>query len=83
MLNDIQIHTLVERLKADRDYHAGEAERITEEHLDIDTSDDYTIEDDVTESYHTGRVEAIDNVINILLGNEVELYSEVAREIGA
>jgi hypothetical protein len=73
-MNDITI--IVERLKADLAYHQAEAERISEEHLDIDTSDDYSIEADCEESYHAGRVEALANVLDLLAGREVKLYSE-------
>lgn len=70
--------TILDRLRADLVYHQGESERITRENLDIDTADegDYSIEADTEESYHAGRVSALFDAINILLGREVKLYSE-------
>jgi hypothetical protein len=74
---------MIDRLKADLSYHQDEAARITREELDIDTAPDgaYSIESDCAESYHTGRVEALTNAIDLLIGRKVELYSE--KEAGA
>lgn len=76
--------TIIERLKADLAYHQAEAAAITHDALDIDTADEgaYSIEDDTAESYHSGRVAALADAINLLLGNEVKLYSE-STEVGA
>lgn len=75
-MSDINIPAIIERLKADLAYHQDEAARITREELDVDAEGEYTIEADTAESYHTGRVEALSNAIDLLLGREVTLYSE-------
>lgn len=67
---------LIARLKADLAYHQGEADRITRESLDVDAPEGYSIEADTAESHHSGRVSALSDVINILAGREVKLYSE-------
>jgi hypothetical protein len=79
MLNDIQLATLVERLKADLAYHQAERAALAIELSDLD--EPYSAETDTAESYHAGRIEAMDNVIRILLGEEVQLYSEEVREL--
>jgi len=74
----VKLPALIERLKADLAYHQAEAAEITRDSLDIDTADPgaYSVEADCSESYHTGRVEALKDVINLLAGVEVTLYSE-------
>jgi hypothetical protein len=82
MLTDIQVAALVERLKADVEFHQNERDRLAGELSDLDAP--YDIETGTAESFHSGRAEAIGNVLDILLGNEVELYSETfGEEMGA
>jgi hypothetical protein len=75
---ELDVPAVIDRLKADLRYHQSEAARITRDCLSIDTAPyaAYSIEDDVAESYHAGRVEALTNAIDLLLGREVVLYSE-------
>jgi len=69
--------SILARLKADLAYHQSKAAELAAE-LDVDSEVAYSAETDAAESYHTGRVEAMSNAIDILLGREVELYSEKA-----
>lgn len=78
MLNDIQIATLVERLKADLEYHQNVRDQLAGDMSDLDVA--YDAETDTAHSFHAGRVEAMGNVLDILLGKEVELYSETIAE---
>jgi hypothetical protein len=73
---EIDLPSVIERMKADLAFHAEESARITRESLDFEATEAYTIENDTMESYHTGRVEAMSDALNLLLGREVKLYSE-------
>lgn len=66
--------TVVKRLKADLAYHQAERQRLAEEISRLE--EPYAAETDMAESYHAGRVEALDQAIRLLLGEEVTLYSE-------
>jgi hypothetical protein len=74
----LKYEDVVARLKADLEYHQNEAARITAESLDIDTAPEgaYSIEDDTAESYHSGRVAALNDALHLLAGDEVKLFSE-------
>jgi hypothetical protein len=71
--------SVVERLKADLAYHQEQVEKLGVE-LDVDSDVAYSIETDTAESYHTGRVEALTNAIDLIIGRDVTLYSETQRE---
>lgn len=75
---DDAMQKIVERMRADVAYHGEKSQQITHDVLDIDTAPDgaYNVEDDCAESYHSGRESAMADAINLLLGNEVKLYSE-------
>lgn len=75
-MNNLQVWTLIERLRADLVFHQSESERITREWVDADASDPLLGARDAEENFHAGRVEALTDVINILSGREVKLYSE-------
>lgn len=66
----------IERLKAGLRFDQAACEEITKTYLDVDSDEAYSIEQDTRESYHAGRVEALTNAIDLLLGREVTLYAE-------
>ena len=68
--------TIVGRLRAEQAHHEAEAARITREYLDVDASEDYSIDMDAEESYHRGRAEALDDVIKLLHGEDVTLHGD-------
>ena len=69
---------LVERLKADRDWHQARRDELAIELSDLDEA--YSAETDTAESYHSGRAEAMADAVDLLLGIEKELYSETGIE---
>ncbi len=72
---------VVARLQADLAYHQEQAERIARDELSIDTAPEgaYTIEGDTAESYHASRAETLNQVLLLLAGEDVVLYSETER----
>lgn len=71
--------TIVPRLKADLAFHQAKRDELAEELSDLD--EPYDTETGEAEGFHAGRVEALGNVIDILLGREVELYSETRESV--